>query len=383
MMTYARARLWLGISGVGTTVVIAAALILGGIPQSVFPLNETWQAADCIGLLTFIGGFLLLMLPFDLLGGYVLPQKFQRQSASLQTFARRWAFGVGLQSLLFFFTALLILAAGRVGGVAGALAVVTAIALLYLGIQSRLARLLTPGHWIAGGKELESVQQQLKQWGLKNVNLVVADHADPGFTGGVVGFPGREQVVIPRKWLQVLSETQLAVVVARRSQAIASGSRRRGIVVAFAWILVGFLFASLLPGGGVQSVAQLVTTFCGFTCWTFLGLLVLPTISRRASYAIDWQVTQQGVPVEMLRNTLSSLDPLQDDEPQRPALIETIFHPVPGLDNRKSPIQDSRFGAWHAARMTLFLSWSCLGLLSRAVHCNAGRTELWMMLPTD
>jgi hypothetical protein len=65
-------------------------------------------------------------------------------------------------------------------------------------------------------------------------------------------------------------------------------------------------------------------------------------------------------------------------------LIESIFHPVPSLSNRRAlstrtypPI------AWHAARMTLFLSWGCAGLLSRAVHCNVGRPELWVMLPTD
>ncbi|WP_146526280.1 hypothetical protein [Novipirellula artificiosorum] len=39
--------------------------------------------------------------------------------------------------------------------------------------------------------------------------------------------------------------------------------------------------------------------------------------------------------------------------------------------------------AWHAARMTLFVSWACMGMLVRAVHCNVGRPELWVMLPTD
>jgi hypothetical protein len=35
------------------------------------------------------------------------------------------------------------------------------------------------------------------------------------------------------------------------------------------------------------------------------------------------------------------------------------------------------------ARTALPMSWCCLGLLGRAVHCNAGRPELWVLLPTD
>lgn len=31
----------------------------------------------------------------------------------------------------------------------------------------------------------------------------------------------------------------------------------------------------------------------------------------------------------------------------------------------------------------VFLSWAGMGLLSRAVHCNSGRPELWALLPCD
>ena len=42
-----------------------------------------------------------------------------------------------------------------------------------------------------------------------------------------------------------------------------------------------------------------------------------------------------------------------------------------------------RSGAWHEARTALFLSWAGLGFLSRALHCGAGRPELWVLLPCD
>ena len=148
------------------------------------------------------------------------------------------------------------------------------------------------------------------------------------------------------------------------------------------WVLIGFVAAAHLPGAGGCTVAELVATCCGFTCWSFLGLLILPTVSRQAAYTIDRQVLELGLSQEALGDVMLVLNTLQAEESERPAWIEAIFHPVPCSENRKQARRGSP-GAWHAARMMLFLSWSCLGLLSRAVHCNAGRPELWVLLPTD
>ncbi len=154
-------------------------------------------------------------------------------------------------------------------------------------------------------------------------------------------------------------------------------------MLAFAWVLVGFVLSAILPGAGVASVGELAMTCCGFTLWSFLGLLTQPTLSRQASYAIDCELMKRGAEPETFHETLQMLDRLQDDEPKRSALIETIFHPVPSLDNRRGESASTFPIAWHAARMTLFVSCSCMGMLVRAVHCNVGRPELWVMLPTD
>jgi hypothetical protein len=66
--------------------------------------------------------------------------------------------------------------------------------------------------------------------------------------------------------------------------------------------------------------------------------------------------------------------------------VETVFHPIPALRRRIARLEEGRAsegGAWHAARMALFLSWASFGLLGRAVHCNCGRPELWVLLPAD
>jgi MFS family permease len=382
-MTYARARLWLGICGVGTTVVLTAGIVIGQIPSLLLPNSDKWALVDGVALAGFVLGFVILMVPFDVLGGYLLPRWHGRGTQSFWSFARRWMLGVMVQSTLFVVTGLFILAGGRAAGLPGALGVIAATGIGYLVCQHFLANSVTGRIWQQGESPFEAGDSGLESWRMSKARIIVADHADPGFTGGVVGWPGLETVIVPRKWLTLLSAAELGVAIARRLQAVASGSRFRGLLLAFAWILCGFALSTLVPGGGVRSVAQLVTTCCAFTGWMFAGLLLLPTVSRMAAYAIDRRVVEQGIPAELLDSTLKKLDQLQDDEPARPAWVERIFHPVPSVDNRRRSTHINSFGAWHAARMMLFLSWSCLGLLSRAVHCNAGRPELWVMLPTD
>ena len=382
-MTYARARLWLGITGVGTMVILALLLLITRKHEAVLSTVEAWQENDVWSLGAFLGDFLLIMLPLDILGGFVLPNRYQRQSATFAHFFGQWLIGVMLQSFLFMSTGLVILAIGRLLGLGGVLTLIATLCFAYISMQGRLVRLTIDGAQYRPARQLVMLRRRLQQFRSVNRPIEVLSHSDPGFTGGVVGLPGRENIIIPRIWFNHLSTEQLATVVTRRLIAIESNSRNKGLLLALLWILTGFTFSTLLPGAGVKSVAQLVTTCAGFTLWTFFGLLVLPSVSRLASYSIDSKLIERGVSRQLLESTLTALDRLQDNEPDRSKLVETIFHPVPSVANRCELSIGHSSGAWHAARMVLFLSWSCLGLLSRAVHCNAGRPELWIMLPTD
>ena len=172
------------------------------------------------------------------------------------------------------------------------------------------------------------------------------------------------QIVIPKAWLSFTRE-QLATAVARRTIAVNSGSYMRGLLVAFLWNIGGFTLCTFLPGASLVSIAGLVTTVCGFTIWSFIGLLILPTVSRNASLIIDEELLSQGTPTALISTTAQKMDQLQDDEPDRPRLIETIFHPVPNVASRAKTERVYGFAAWNVARTTLFLSWACLGFLSR------------------
>ncbi len=382
-ITYARSRLWLGISGVGALVVISTMMLVTGWPLRLLPDGRSWTVSDFAGLLAVIACLVLVMAPLDLLGGYLLPNRSRPGTVGKAAFLTAWVRGVLIQSVLFLSASLVILAAGRLFGSIGASFVVLAIGLFHVAFQLPIARWVAKLKIAEGGATLDAALQQTSAWGYRPQRVVILEHEDTGFTGGVVGLPGMESIVIPESSVNRLPPDQLAATIARRMEAIRSGSRLRGVAVAFAWVTVGFVLSASLPGAGVTSVGELVMTYLGFTLWTFLGLLTLPTLSRQASYAIDSAVVAHGVSKEVLSDAIGSLDKFQDDEPERPALIETIFHPVPSVGNRQTEMPAGSPIAWHAARMTLFVSWACSGMLVRAVHCNAGRPELWVMLPTD
>lgn len=391
-MTYARSRLWLGISGVGLIVVISTFLLITGWPLELLSDTRTLGAADLYGLLAMICFLIVTMTPLDLLGGYLLPNRSRPGTIKLDSFFESWARGVLVQATFFLLAGLLILVMGRSLGLAGSCLAVFLIGVFQVAFQSQLSSLAASlpkqtDQKIPPNSAIDSALALTSRWGWESIPVIAVDNDDTGFTGGVVGLPGFERIIVPGGLMAKLAPEQFAVTVARRLESIQTGSRTRGLIVAFVWVLLGFSLSASVPGAGVTSVGELAMTCCGFTLWTFLGLLTLPTLSRQASYAIDGKLlsklAQHDVPSETLHTALRAIDQLQDDEPERSALIETIFHPVPSVENRRSETATSLPIAWHAARMTLFLSWSCMGMLPRAVHCNVGRPELWVMLPTD
>ncbi len=387
-MTYARARLLLGMFGVGSMVVLSTALLLTQYPLEVLPGSESWSSSDVTALVLLFGCFVALLFPMDLLGGFLLPNRWRPKTISLGNFLAGWVRGVLVQGTLFLAASLLILLMGRWLGVAGAALAIAGVAILLVGMQLQIAKFVGAlGNRVQDDREVVSVIKQAESnvlgWGWKPRPITTLGHHDTGFTGGIVGLPGMETIVLPAATITKLSPDQLAIVIARRLEAIRSGSRTRGLLLALVWVIAGFVLSTMLPGAGVTSVAGLTMTCLGFTLWTFFGLLTLPTLSRQASYAIDGKVLQSGASPEVFQQTVKTLDTLQDDEPQRSALIETIFHPVPSVDNRRAATFGNAPIAWHAARITLFVSWACMGMLVRAVHCNVGRPELWVMLPTD
>lgn len=379
-MTYGRARLWLGISGVGSLVVMAATALALGVPLNL-SRSTAFGFEEALQLLAVIGLYAVWLAPLDFLGGYWLPKRFDKSDSSFGPWLKGYVGAVSLQALIFALCGSWILLfeqwLGRGGGLL-AVGILTAMGWQIRGLviysQATDSKL--------SSDRLREAAALLAPWQIEVPRTLVIAHSDRGYTGGIIGLGKHATIVIPQAWLS-FDNPELATALARRSAAISSGSYVRGLTLAFAWNLIGFGLCSLIPADGLASIAGLVTTLCWFTLWSFIGLLVLPTVSRNASLLIDDELVRRGVPLEWVANTAASMDQLQDDEPARPRWIETIFHPVPSVQGRSRPDRGRGIGAWNVARTTLFFAWPCLGLLSRSVHCNLGRPELWTMLPTD
>ena len=387
-MSYARSRLWLGISGVGFIVMLSVSCLAMKTPYVLLPSGVTWSWSDLVALVAGFTGLVAIMLPFDVVGGYLLPSRAGRSEGSVKSFLLNWGQGVTVQAGFFVTSGLLILALGRCYGLLGASLAVGVLCLVLVTFQFRLGVLAGTLQQRKEVSEADRVRLRAaarltSACGWQRREIVLVSHSDMGFMGGIVGLPRREKIVVPEGMLSRLSTDELAATIARRLEAIDTGSRTRGLAVAVGWVLLGFNLSAMSPGAGVTSVAELTMTCLGFTLWSFLGLLTLPTLSRQAAFAIDNQVVARGVPSASLTRSLCIIDQQQDDEQERPRIIETIFHPVPSVGRRHDRGKASTPIAWHVARTALFLSWACMGLLVRAVHCNVGRPELWVMYPTD
>jgi hypothetical protein len=155
------------------------------------------------------------------------------------------------------------------------------------------------------------------------------------------------------------------------------------MIFAGAWVLMSFLLSAYLvgfPEGGLISTLHLSLLSSVFH---FLGLLILPTPSRRATLAIDHWMQQSIGSEHAFKDWIQKFSNMTDGEVQRGRWIERIFHPIPAVQNRLHQYRSTHLIGWNSNRMMLYFSIFSGGLMSRAVHCNIGKPELWIMAPAD
>jgi hypothetical protein len=379
-MTYARQRLLLGITGVGSTVLLCLAAVLFDLPHRwISPLSDQsyGSALAAIALTWMVHAALLA--PLDLLGGLV----FVRERPAALRWLSGWLRGVLVQWIWFLFAAALLLRMGQQFGITNAVLVFLLLQLVLLSRQGLMA-------WLVGGLRFGAPSARLTaaiaalSHTPSSVREIASD--EPSFVGGWTGVDAGA-LWVPARWVTELAPQQLAVALERRIGVRSLGLRRRGALIALAWNTAGFALATSAPRADLMTAAGFVTVMAWFTLWSFVGVLVLPSLSRPAVLLADaW--ARRTSEVSDIVATIERLDGWQDDEAERAPGVELIFHPVPArsarvraLLNAESP--QPATGAWHATRMMLYLSWAGLGGLSRAVHCNIGRPAVWVLLPGD
>jgi len=374
---YGRARLWLGMAAVGSLVTLTTLGLFLDLPARIQQNIDSTIWGQARAILLFVLIYAAIQLPFDLFGGYLLPKRFGRSHEQFPRYLLSLARGVTAHAATLFLTAMAILLAGRWGGIVGTVAAGLLISLLLLRGRVAIAKLMAP-------LQLTPIEHTFVQT-REALPIIVAQSSDEGFTGAVVGVWRPRLQIVPKRWREVLGAIGFEAALNRRALAVKTGSWRRGRVVAVLFTLTGLAITAWLVGSSRLGTAGGTIEFSlWFTLWSFIGLLTLPTLSRRGVIEIDERAQIEEKSPETLRTTTRLLDDLQDGEPIRPALIETIFHPIPSVQNRlDGPRLKGRIGFWDAARSSIYLSLAGLGLLGRAVHCNCGRPSLWVFLPTD
>ena len=376
---YGRARLWLGMSGVGSIVVLAAVGLIVDAPARLLPAADAPLSSQLGGLASFVVAYAIVQLPFDLFGGFLLPQWYRRKHPPAAAFLTGLARGVAVHGGLLLVAAIALLLAGRAAGGLGVVLAAAGLLLLLLRGRVAIAAALSPLELTPSSPVLSETAA------LPALPTYMAESADEGFTGAVVGVFQPRLQLLPMRWQNTLDPEFFAVAVRRRQLAIQTGGWWRGRLLAIGFTLAGVGLAAAVVGGDRLATAEGIVSFSlVFTLWSFLGLLVLPTPSRRGVADVDRKLLEAGGDREKLEQTIQLLDDLQDRERQRPPVIETIFHPVPSVEARlRGPHAPGMRGCWDAARTAVFVSAAGLGLLGRAVHCNCGRPALWAFLPVD
>ncbi|MEM6392419.1 MAG: hypothetical protein AAF797_06570 [Planctomycetota bacterium] len=370
---YARARLVLGMSGVGLWVVLCAAgLVFGASAWLPSPAEAGFGGhALAWGLVVLV--YSGVMLPLDVLGGWVLPRRYGRAeqlAGGGAGFAARLLRGVVAYGVMLWVSGLLVIGLAGWLGVWGVIGGATVWCVVLLAVRPM---------WAGVVARLRAVEGPAGDRGLRTRWLA---SEDGGFTGGIKGFVlAARGVVMPAGLIGVVDDKGLHRLTARRAKAVESGLWRRGQLFAVLFTVAGMAGVAFGVGGErLASAAGVAELAMGFTLWSFLGLLTLPTLSRRAVLRLDRELGQagEGLDAEI------ELDLRRDGEARRRGVIEAIFHPIPDRASRADASARSTTGAaYDAARSSIYLGVAGLGLLGRAVHCNVGRPALWVWLPTD
>ena len=335
---YGRARLCVGISAVGTWVLIATAGLTFGGPRW---FADAWSGrigggvgGETSALLMFVVVYAAVQLPFDLMGGYLLPRAYGRSVPSPGSYLLALVRGVTVNGAVLFAVAGGLTAAGHYGGLPGFFVAAVGWSLVLLAIRGGLARALAT---------IVPAATSLPTRAKVEPPTRLVDVADEGFTGGLLGVARPRLSVLPAAWGPAVGDAGLRLAVARRTAAVNSGSWSRGRILAlgFTWagLAVSALAVGLTGNATVGTAAGTVAFSLWFTLWSFLGLLILPTFSRRGVAEVDTRLLAEGATRDELNAVARTLDRRQDGEPTRPGLGRNHF---PSHSQRAKP--SSRHG---------------------------------------
>lgn len=352
----AKKRLLLGVSNVGAWVIAAAGVLwwLGtGHETGLDEIHLGWILASAIvvqGAFDWIGGWVLVVGKRDRVGHYLL----------------KWSRGASVHGLILATTAALTALSIQVTGFP-----TTAIIIMSLGLGLGREVLLR----LIAGARIDGTALGLR--------LVRYAHiSDPEFTGGSTVLDRNKPPLLPASWENRVPVADLETEQTRRQWQNLRGLPRRSWMLLIVWNVLGSGWGwALFDLGDLPLTAALLGHAAAMTLWGFIGLLLLPSLSRGAVFAADHAAAMQG---HDIRSWIRTFPKLTGEDGSANSLAQKIFYPIPSGDERIEHLSNpARLPlAGNLARDNLFYSWATLTFLGRAVHCNAGRPALWIYPPS-
>ena len=353
----ARRRLALGISNVGFWVLTATVGLIGTV-------SERLPAPKPVDLAVLLISAVTVQSAFDWVGGTLL---MPANPNSPQRFLFPWIRAVIIH------TALLTLSGALCyGNFLLCKDFCLAVTITSCTLFASRKRLL---QWVAG------TSAQPSRSG--NTPVLIADSSDPSFTGDSCRLGLRSIPLLPARWTSCLTKSQLETVTFRRQWFIKNHLPLKAFACSLAWNLSGCWVGSLLLHLRERPIEQaLLLQSVWMTLWSFVGLLVLPTLSRSSVFAADYATSVNGFDAA---SWIRKYPSLTGEDGNAKSIMQRLFYPIPSTNERLRALgKPARLPVLgNVARTNLFLSPSALTLLGRSVHCNVGRPELWIFPPTD
>ncbi len=139
VLTYARARLFLGTSAVGTLVVLSALALVLDLPGRFLPTAPGAWPIDAAWIALVVALHVAVLAPFDLFAGLLVPREYGRTSEPLGRFLGRWARGAVVHGVALVVAGTALMLAARAGGGWGAVAAFLGLSLALLAWQPLVA----------------------------------------------------------------------------------------------------------------------------------------------------------------------------------------------------------------------------------------------------
>lgn len=335
---YQRLRLAVGVLGIGVLVVGTPLLAATGAARSLAgdlavgpaPVGGALVAAALAVLVSVI------LLPVDWAGGVAVERRFgmggDRWWRSFLPGAAAWVAACALGGLMAG-TAVL---AGEAWWAAAAVIVAVAMPVAATAADRVARRTATP----ATPAEREAIAASLRPLGVVAPEIAFTEGEERALDGGWAG--GTLLLSAPCRALA--GSDMLACLIVRELGHRGRRDRARGIALGTAWSAAAAPLTALVwsPAPGDTGVIVLALAATA-TVWSWIGLLVLPTLGRRQVIAADRAWMQAGGTTETLRRTIRFLAERNLGSPTLPVWVERVFHPVPSVATRLAAID-----AWEA-----------------------------------